>query len=121
MDGNGIANIVEFAMGSKTLESKVMRIEDLISIGIQNSNGNQDLGNEEGVEEMAIVLIYTRSKIASGVSIIPEWSKDLRQWETTGVNTTILEDLQDKQQVVSWVPIAPSSGGAFMRLRIVEN
>jgi len=121
MDGNGIANIVEFAMGSKTLESKIMWVEDLISLGIQNASSNQDLGNGEGLKEMAIVLIYTRSKIASGISIIPEWSKDLSQWETTGVNTTILEDLQDKQQVVSWVPIAPSNGGAFMRLRIVEN
>jgi hypothetical protein len=108
-------------MGSKTLESKIMWVEDLISLGIQNASSNQDLGNGEGLKEMAIVLIYTRSKIASGISIIPEWSKDLSQWETTGVNTTILEDLQDKQQVVSWVPIAPSNGGAFMRLRIVEN
>jgi hypothetical protein len=96
-DQDGLPNLVEFALG---LDPKVSSQFPIVT----------------SLREGRVSLIYERSKMAQGISIISEASRDLTRWTTDGV---VVLKLNEPASVETWsasIPVIESAH--FLRLRI---
>ena len=105
-DKDGLANLMEFALGSSPLNT---------------SSPAMTLANNAGTLE----FIYTRNKDATtlvgpGVHVGVEWSDTLinNSWNASGVTEVILQDNGTTQQVKATLP-AGTAGRRFVRLRAI--
>jgi len=102
-DGDGIANLLEYAAGSSPSEPSA-------ALGDLTGNG--------GVLEFT----YRKSQSATGITMEVEWSDSLApgSWSTSGVTQTVLTPASDPQTITAIVP-AGNSGKRFVRLRVTKS
>lgn len=100
-DGDGLANVLEFAFGT---DPQIPEAEPPITLDL---------------DPTGIALIYPRSKTAFGVTLVPEWSADLaaENWQTHGIETSILEETPEHTLIRAFLPLAPDHPRRFLRLR----
>ena len=101
-NGNGIVNLVEFAMGTdpKAFQSGGLSVPALTPAGLE--------------------ITYTRSKSAAAqVSLSIEWSDNLASgtWSSTGVVERLTGTTGDMEDLVATVPAGPG-GSRWARLRV---
>jgi hypothetical protein len=103
-DGDGIANLMEFALGTTPKDGNAVdtRLE------VVGAN---------------IEFTYTRNRAAAGVSYVVEWSDTLApgSWSTVGVvETDISEDPNSPLQTIK-ATVPPGTGTKrFVRLRVTQ-
>jgi hypothetical protein len=126
--GNGVANIVEFALGGTfNIETELRTVADLEAWG--DSSNSKSHPNELGSfsvsaqSQLALVIKYTRNKAARGVRIVPQWSEDLMEWSEEGITTVVTGDSGDLESVMSWVSSDREGRpltSMFMRVSVVQ-
>jgi hypothetical protein len=98
-DRDGIINLLEEAYG--------------LDLFTASQGGLPRIEHDVG----AARLIYRRSLTATGISMTPEWSLDLVNWNSTGTSEEVLADDGAVQEIrVSFPP--PSGGKLFLRLQV---
>jgi hypothetical protein len=136
-NNNGIPNIVEFALGGNSkIETSVSKLSEL---SLLVANSGKKLNSSQEDNQFALSITYMRNKVADGIEVIPQWSADLINWGSNQIQSAVLEDLGDKEKVISWIPIptapsleeytgqapngeiSPPSHKMFMRLSVTEN
>lgn len=103
-DGDGIPNLLEFALGLTPKEA----------------NNSPTTLDTSGLSGGTLIYNYTRSKTAyeAGLTFIVEFSDTLVDaWSTEGVTATVTSDNGTLQQVQAVVP-AGANGHRFIRLRV---
>lgn len=126
-NNNGIANIVEFALGNNAkLETSIVKLSDILNIinpnaqKTQKAQGTQD--NEP--EQLVLSITYMRNKTALGVEVTPQWSTNLIDWETEGIKSAAIEDQGEEEKVISWMSIpqnSPAEQKLFMRISVTQE
>jgi len=135
---NGIPNVVEFAIAnSAKVETTVSKLSDIHAL--INKNNGDTMGRGQENDPYVLAITYTKNKVADGIDIIPQWSNDLTSWETNQIQSSVIEDLNDKEKIISWIPIPPApnpkdyentdpetevqipSHKMFMRLSVIEK
>jgi hypothetical protein len=97
--GDGIQNLVKYAMGLNPLAST--------TTGIATTASNGDL-----------TMTYTLADAAVGATAQAWWSNDLQTWSTAGITQTMLSDNGTIQLWQATVPMSSQGSGMFMRLKI---
>lgn len=127
-NNNGIPNIVEFALGDNAkTETSVLTLSELNSMigNIQKQNtlkqNTLDQNTLNQGEQLALSITYTKNKTALGIDTLPQWSSDLKNWNTDQIQSAVIEDLGDKETIISWIPITSINNKMFMRVLVKEN
>jgi len=100
-DGDGLANVLEFALGS---DPQIAETDPPVTV-------TREAGG--------VALVYRRSKTAAGVTLVPEWSPDLEagHWHAAGLEITTLEETADYTLMRAFLPVSPADPRRFLRLR----
>ncbi len=71
----------------------------------------------------SLFITYTKSKAATDVTLIAEWSPNLADgsWQSGGILHEVIVDGANSQTIRSSVTIDPSQPAKFMRLRVVQG
>ncbi|MCW1921194.1 autotransporter-associated beta strand repeat-containing protein [Luteolibacter arcticus] len=93
-DGDGWANLFEFAFGLDPLAPDPRPLSHMES------------GN--------LVMEFTRPALALGVTVIPEWSDDLTSWQATGIAT------DDSAAPVLRIRVPAGESSRFLRLHVTR-
>jgi hypothetical protein len=117
-NNNGIPNIVEFALGDNAnIKTSVLNLSELNSL-LGTAQGANTLNRDE---QLALSITYTRNKTAIGIETLAQWSNDLTNWNTNLIQSAVIEDLGDKEKIISWIPITSINNKMFMRVLVREN
>ncbi len=99
-DGDGLANLVEYAMGRSPVEA--------------------DTAFVFGADAACIFLDYRVSKLHADVDLVPEWSPTLgpdAAWSSDGISLRLLDETSDFLSIRATLAIDPWLSRRFLRLR----
>ena len=99
LDGDGYSNLLEYATA-------------------MNPSANDIVPMSSGVAGGVLEFIYTKSKAATDVSYVVEWSDDLSTWNTSGVTSSVLNDGATTQQIKALVPAGVNR--RFVHLKVTK-
>jgi autotransporter-associated beta strand protein len=99
LDGDGSSNLLEYATA-------------------MNPSASDSLPTSAGLAGSVLEFIYTRSKAATDVSYVVEWSDDLSTWNTSGVTSIVITDGATTQQMKATVSAGVTK--RFVRLRVTR-
>ncbi len=102
-DHDGLANVVEYYLGS---------LPDTPDL-----EGVQPVIERDGTN---LTLTWWRSKSAEGVTGSAEWSDGLGAWQTIGVVTGVVAETASHQQMRAVLTLAPEDSRKFLHLRVEE-
>lgn len=98
-DGDGIANLLEYAMARNPAVS--------------------DTVPQSGTKSGSVLeFIYTKNKSATDVMMSVEWSDDLVTWSSVGVASSVLSDGATTQQIKATIPAGEIR--RFMHLKVTR-
>ena len=97
--GDGIPNLVKYAMGLNPLASTTTGITATAANGVMTMN-------------------YTLADAATGATVQAWWSNDLQTWSTAGLTQTMLSDNGTIQLWQATVSMSSQGSAMFMRLQI---
>ncbi len=101
-DNDGVANIVEYAMGSSPIDA--------------SSSARPQSGWESVGEADRFFMSFSKASSALGIEIIPESSQDLATWYADAAHVTIVENSSSLLKFRATDP----DGLAFLRVRVIE-
>ncbi len=99
-DGDGIPNLVEYALGAIPTEAAPSGIR------CETENGE-------------LTMTYTLLKAATDITVNPEWSTTLDGWSTTGITREVIADDGTLQTIRATVPMT-GEPRILMRLRVTR-
>ncbi len=104
-DNDLLPNLLEYALGSLP--------------GARDTPEPLTLGRNEN----SIFITYTKSKTATDVTLIAEWSPNLADssWQSVGILNEVLVNDANARTIRSSVTIDQAQPAKFMRLRVIQN
>jgi subtilisin-like proprotein convertase family protein len=100
-DGDGMENILEYALGSLPASP-----DAAASLPVIAKEGN------------TLTLTWWQLKAATDVTVTPQWSQDLQNWSGSGVSTQTIDQTAEKEQRRATRTLQPGDSELFLRLKV---